>query len=179
MSTVFYIRTRFAIFSFGANFPFQKTRNSARRVSSGSLSSKARRRKVCSRFAVRSASIRSLRCTEDASHRDAATGNRRQLFHQQHRAAALDLARDFSVHVCRHASDAARKNLAAFTDEFFQEIGILVIDRFERDIDPTPWHGWIAATEGGTAQQRYIGIGYLIASVAQGTAVQRLSELRH
>src|SRR5436309_1767249 len=150
MSTVFYIRTRFAIFSFGANFPFQKTRNSARRVSSGSLSSKARRRKVCSRFAVRSASIRSLRCTEDASHRDAATENRRQLFHQQHRAAALDLARDFSVHVCRHASDAARKNLAAFTDEFFQEIGILVIDRFERDIDPTPWHGSIGATECGT-----------------------------
>ena len=71
--------------------------------------------------------------------------------HQQHRAAALDLARDLAVHVRRHAGHAARKNFATFSDKFFQEIGILVIDCFESNIDPAPRHGAISTTERGTA----------------------------
>jgi hypothetical protein len=50
-----------------------------------------------------------------------------------------------------HAGDAAGKNLAAFGDEFFQKIGILVIDCFNGDVDPAPGHGPIGATKSGTA----------------------------
>ena len=90
--------------------------------------------------------------------------------HQQHRSAALDLARDFAVHVCWHACHAARKNLAAFSDKFFQEIRIFVIDRFERNINPTPWHWSIGATERGTAFWRFWLHWWLL-----GFAVQRVS----
>ena len=51
----------------------------------------------------------------------------------------------------RHARDAARQNLAALGDEFFQEIGVLVIDRFERDVDPASWHRAIGAAKSGAA----------------------------
>ena len=51
----------------------------------------------------------------------------------------------------RHSGDAAGKNFAALGHEFFQEIGILVIDRFDRDVDPAPGHGAIGAAESGTA----------------------------
>src|SRR6266571_4937301 len=50
----------------------------------------------------------------------------------------------------RHPGDAAGKNLAALSHEFFQEIGIFVIDRFDRDVDPTSWHGAIGAAKSGT-----------------------------
>lgn len=90
--------------------------------------------------------------------------------HQQHRSAALDLTRDFAVHVCWHACHAARKNFAAFSDKFFQEIRIFVIDCFERDIDPTPWHRSIGATERGTALWRFWLHWWLL-----GFAVQRVS----
>src|SRR5437773_9793166 len=46
-STAYYTRTRFAIFFFGANCLFRRMRNSVRRASSGSLSSRARRRGRC------------------------------------------------------------------------------------------------------------------------------------
>ena len=36
----------------------------------------------------------------------------------------------------RHSGNATRKNFSAFGYEFFQEIGVLVIDRFDRDVDP-------------------------------------------
>jgi hypothetical protein len=49
----------------------------------------------------------------------------------------------------RHASDAARKNFAAFGYEFFQEIRIFVIDRFDRDIDAPARHGAVGAAESG------------------------------
>ena len=35
----------------------------------------------------------------------------------------------------RHAGDAAGKNLAAFSNEFFQQFGILVVNGFEGDVD--------------------------------------------
>ena len=69
------------------------------------------------------------------------------LLHQQHRSAALDLTRDFAVHVCWHASHAAGKNFAAFGDEFFQEIWVLIIDRFESDVDAASRHWPIGTTE--------------------------------
>src|SRR5207244_12268364 len=51
----------------------------------------------------------------------------------------------------RHAGDAAGENLAALGHEFFQEIGIFVIDRFNRDVDPAPGHGAIGTAKCGTA----------------------------
>ncbi len=74
-----------------------------------------------------------------------------QLFHQKDRAAALDFAGDPAMQMRGHAGDAARKNLAAFRDEFFQEIRILVIDRLDRDVDPAARHGAIRASKCGTA----------------------------
>src|SRR6266567_313753 len=51
----------------------------------------------------------------------------------------------------RHTGDAAGENLAALGHEFFQEIGVFVIDRFDRDVDPAPGHGAIGAAKSGTA----------------------------
>jgi hypothetical protein len=83
---------------------------------------------------------------------DAATERRAATsLHQEHGAAALDFARDFAMQMRRHAGHAARKDLAAFGYEFSQEIGILVIDRFDRDIDATPWHRPICAAKCGAA----------------------------
>jgi len=50
-----------------------------------------------------------------------------------------------------HAGDAARENFAALGDEFFQEIGILVIDRLDGDVDPAARHGAVRTTKCGTA----------------------------
>jgi hypothetical protein len=85
-----------------------------------------------------------------------ATGLDRQselalLFHQEHRAAALDFASYFAVHVGRHAGNTARQNFAAFRNEFFQKIGIFVIDRFNGNVDPAPRHGAVSAAKGRTA----------------------------
>src|SRR5205814_5922162 len=55
------------------------------------------------------------------------------------------------MEVRRHAGDPAGKDLAALGHEFFQEIGIFVIDRFDRDVDPAPGHGAISAAKSGTA----------------------------
>ena len=73
------------------------------------------------------------------------------LLHQQHRTAAFDFARDFPVHVRRHACDSPRQNFAALGHELFQQIGILVIDCFRRDIDAAPRHGAIGASKSGAA----------------------------
>src|SRR5947209_12386978 len=51
----------------------------------------------------------------------------------------------------RHAGDAAGKNLAALGHKFFQQIGIFIIDRFDRDVDPAPGHGAVGAAKSGTA----------------------------
>jgi len=55
------------------------------------------------------------------------------------------------MEVRRHTGDAAGKNFAALGHEFFQEIGIFVIDRFNRDVDPAPGHGAIGTAKCGTA----------------------------
>ena len=80
-----------------------------------------------------------------------ATGTVAPLFHQKHRAAALDFPRDFTVHVCRHSGNATRQDFATFGNELFQQIWILVIDRLDRDVDTAPRHGSIGAAKGGTA----------------------------
>src|SRR5262245_18077137 len=51
----------------------------------------------------------------------------------------------------RHAGDPAGKNFAALGHEFFQEVWILVIDRFVVDVDPAPGHGAVCARKCGTA----------------------------
>ncbi len=73
------------------------------------------------------------------------------LLHQQHRTAAFDFARDLPVHVRRHACDSPRQNFPALGHELFQQIGILVIDCFRRDIDAAARHGAIGASKGGAA----------------------------
>jgi hypothetical protein len=73
------------------------------------------------------------------------------LLHQQHRTAAFDFARDLPVHVRRHACDSPWQNFPALGHELFQQIGILVIDCFRRDIDAAARHGAIGASKGGAA----------------------------
>ena len=51
----------------------------------------------------------------------------------------------------RHASNAAGKNFAALGDEFLEEIGVLVIDRLDGDVDPAARHSAIGTAESGTA----------------------------
>src|SRR6266850_4816511 len=74
-----------------------------------------------------------------------------KLLHQQGRAATLDFARYPAVEMGRHPGHAPRENLAALAHEFFQKIGVFVIDRLDGDIDPSPRHGAIGATKSGTA----------------------------
>jgi len=50
-----------------------------------------------------------------------------------------------------HAGNTTRKNLAALGDEFLQEIGILVINRLQGDVDPAAWHRTIGAAKSRTA----------------------------
>jgi hypothetical protein len=71
--------------------------------------------------------------------------------HQQRRAAALDLTRDPAMQMRGHAGDAAGKDLAALRDEFFQEIGVFVIDSLNGNVDSPARHGAIGAAKGGTA----------------------------
>ena len=78
------------------------------------------------------------------------TGRWLRLFHQEHRPAALDFAGDSAVQLRGHARDAAGENFAALSDEFFQEIRVLVVDRFDGDVDPAARHGTIGAAESGT-----------------------------
>jgi hypothetical protein len=73
------------------------------------------------------------------------------LFHQEHGATALDLTRDSPVKMRRHASDAAGQDLAALSDEFFQQVRILIIDCLDGDVDPAARHRAIGTTESGTA----------------------------
>jgi hypothetical protein len=73
------------------------------------------------------------------------------LLHQQHRTAAFDFARDFPVHMRRHSCNSPRQNFAALGHELFQQIGILVIDCFRRDIDAAARHGAIGASKSGAA----------------------------
>ena len=72
------------------------------------------------------------------------------LFHQQHGAAALNFAGDFTVQMGRHASDAAGKNFTALGDEFLEQIGIFIIDGFEGDVDAAARHGAVGAPKSGT-----------------------------
>ena len=51
----------------------------------------------------------------------------------------------------RHSGDATWQNLAALGHKFFQQIGILVIDRFDSDVDAAARHRAIGAAESGTA----------------------------
>jgi hypothetical protein len=74
-----------------------------------------------------------------------------QLFHQEHRATALNLAGDPPMQMRRHAGNAAGEDLAALSDEFFQQVRILIIDRLDRDVDPAARHRAIGAAESGTA----------------------------
>jgi hypothetical protein len=50
-----------------------------------------------------------------------------------------------------HAGDTAWENFATLCDEFFQEIGIFVIDSLNGNIDSPARHGAIRPTKGGTA----------------------------
>ena len=55
--------------------------------------------------------------------------------HQEHRAGTFDLTGDLAMKMRRHPGDAAGKDLAGLGDEFLQELGVLVVDGLEGDID--------------------------------------------
>jgi hypothetical protein len=59
------------------------------------------------------------RFCETPNEKSASNTDALQLLHQEHGATALDFARDFAVHVRRHAGDPAGQNFPAFRDEFF------------------------------------------------------------
>jgi hypothetical protein len=71
--------------------------------------------------------------------------------HQQNGPAPLDLARDFAMQVRGHAGNAAWKNFAAFRNEFFEEIGIFIIDSLNGNVDSPARHGPIRPAECRTA----------------------------
>src|SRR3954453_14127402 len=96
------------------------------------------------------------------------------LLHREHRTTALDFGRDLAVHVRRHASDAARQNLAAFGDKFTKQIRVLVIDRFRRDIDATAGHGAVGATKGRAAFGGFWLHGYLVSRCSVGRFINGL-----
>jgi hypothetical protein len=62
----------------------------------------------------------------------------------------------------RHTGDTARKNLAAFGDKFFQHIRVLIIDRFDRDVDSPSRHGAIRPAKGGTTLGSFGLHGWLL-----------------
>src|SRR5262245_39874069 len=55
------------------------------------------------------------------------------------------------MHVRRHSGDTTRQNLSALGDEFFQQVGVLVIDCLGGDVDSAARHRAVGATESGTA----------------------------
>ena len=48
---------------------------------------------------------------------------------ERHDASTLHSVREVTLLFCRQASEATRKNFAALSDEFLQQIGVLVINR--------------------------------------------------
>jgi hypothetical protein len=97
----------------------------------------------------------------------------RLLLHQKHGTAALDFTRDFSMDVRGHAGNATRQNLAALRNEFFQKIGVLVIDRLHGDIDPAPRHGPIGAAKCRTAFWSFRLHGWLPGLAVQSALPQK------
>ena len=73
------------------------------------------------------------------------------LFHQEHRTRSLDLTGNFSVKMRRHARHPARKDFAAFSNKFLQQVRVFIIDCLRRDIDPATRHNAICAAEIGPA----------------------------
>jgi len=55
------------------------------------------------------------------------------------------------MQVCRHAGHAPWKNLATLSYELFQQIGIFIINRFDRDVDTAARHRAIGTAKSGAA----------------------------
>ena len=73
----------------------------------------------------------------------------------------------------RHTRNAARKNLAAFGNEFLQEIGILVVNCFQRDVDTAARHRAVGATKGGAAFGRFWLHGDLLRFAVKSVSAQK------
>jgi len=69
------------------------------------------------------------------------------LFHQQNGARTLNFTRNLAMKVGRHSCHTSWKDLAAFRHKFLQQIRVLVINRFRRDINPAPGHNAICAAK--------------------------------
>src|SRR5436190_21710874 len=66
-----------------------------------------------------------------------------------------------------HARDSPRQNFAALRHELFEQIGVLVIDCFGRDINAAARHGAIGAAKSGAA---FGGLGLHEISGSRGEA---------
>ena len=73
------------------------------------------------------------------------------LSHQKHRPAALDFAGNFAMEVSRHSREAAGKNFATFGNEFFQNIGVFIVDRVDGDVHPATRHDAVGTAKIGAA----------------------------
>lgn len=80
---------------------------------------------------------------------------RQPLLHEQDRTRALHLAGDLAVQAGGHPGDPAREDLPALGDEALQEIGILVVDRLDVEVHPTPRHRAVCFAEVGTALRSF------------------------
>ena len=98
-------------------------------------------------------------------------------FHQQHSTGAFDFTGDLAMQASGHASYAARQDFAAFGNKALEKIWVLVVDRFDIDIDAAAWHGPIGATEIGAALRSF-GLHVLLFDFAmKGVAVEMGVEL--
>ena len=71
----------------------------------------------------------------------------------------------------RHSSHAAGQDFPAFSDKFFQQIWILVVDGLGGDIDPPARHNSVCPSEIGSAFSGF-GFHYLFHLPMKGAAFQ-------
>ena len=72
-----------------------------------------------------------------------------------------------------HTGDSTRKNLATFGHEFLQEIRILVVDCFNRDVDAAARHRAIGTTKGRAPFGRFRLHGDLFRLAMEGVFTQK------
>jgi hypothetical protein len=71
----------------------------------------------------------------------------------------------------RHSSHAAGQDFSAFSDKFFQQIGILVVDGLGGNVDPTARHDTIGTSEIRSAFSGF-GFHYLFHLPMKSAALQ-------
>ena len=69
--------------------------------------------------------------------------------HEQNRPGALDLAGYFAVQMGGHAGHATGQDLAGLGDETLEQVGVLVINGLDADVDAATRHRAVVTAECG------------------------------